>query len=59
MDLAQQFGAVKLKKAAVGTHDRSAPVVAGSPLSAVPLSLAGFHLWCWFLHLLKIDDKYD
>jgi hypothetical protein len=29
MDLAQQFGSVKLKKAAGGTHDRSAPVVAG------------------------------
>ncbi|ELR11215.1 uncharacterized protein ACA1_389360 [Acanthamoeba castellanii str. Neff] len=29
MDLAQQFGAVKLKKAAGGTHDRSAPIVAG------------------------------
>jgi hypothetical protein len=31
MDLAQQFGAVKLKKAAGGTHDRSAPIVAGAP----------------------------
>jgi hypothetical protein len=53
MDLAQQFGAVKLKKAAVGTHDRSAPVVAGSP----PLSELGWaSSLCWFLHLLKIDE---
>jgi len=40
MDLAQQFGSVKLKKAAGGTHDRSAPIVAGASSPMCNIAIA-------------------